>query len=139
MNFWFRKVKIMNKRKYKSIAIDINCYRKIEDLTTVLTPGLTLSRAQVVRTLVNQKTPSNKDANRIIVSLFSEYSPHKRQEILRDIDNKIINLLGLSEENLPWLNSTENVNDKWSKIMDDLRLVVSKFKYEQLQDERCLN
>ena len=129
----------MNKRKYKSIAIDINCYRKIEDLTTVLTPGLTLSRAQVVRTLVNQKTPSNKDANRIIVSLFSEYSPHKRQEILRDIDNKIINLLGLSEENLPWLNSTENVNDKWSKIMDDLRLVVSKFKYEQLQDERCLN
>ena len=129
----------MNKRKYKSIAIDINCYRKIEDLTTVLTPGLTLSRAQVVRTLVNQKTPSNKDANRIIVSLFSEYSPHKRQEILRDIDNKIINLLGLSEKDLPWLNSTENVNDKWSKIMDDLRLVVSKFKYEQLQDERCLN
>ena len=45
----------MNKRKYKSIAIDINCYRKIEDLTTVLTPGLTLSKAQVVRTLVNQK------------------------------------------------------------------------------------
>ena len=46
----------MNKRKYKSIAIDINCYKKIEDLTTALTPGLTLSRAQVVRTLVNQKS-----------------------------------------------------------------------------------
>ena len=129
----------MNKKKYKSIAIDINCYRKIIDLSTTLTPGLTLSKAQVVRTLVNQKTSSYKDANQIIVSLFSEYSPHKRQEILRDIDNKIINLLGLSEEDLPWLNSTENVNDKWSKIMDDLRLVVSKFKYEQLLDERCLN
>ena len=129
----------MNKKKYKSIAIDINCYRKIIDLSTTLTPGHTLSKAQVVRTLVNQKTPSYKDANQIIVSLFSEYSPHKRQEILRDIDNKIINLLGLSEEDLPWLNSTENVNDKWSKIMDDLRLVVSKFKYEQLLDERCLN
>ena len=129
----------MNKKKYKSIAIDINCYRKIIDLSTTLTPGYTLSKAQVVRTLVNQKTPSYKDANQIIVSLFSEYSPHKRQEILRDIDNKIINLLGLSEEDLPWLNSTEYVNDKWSKIMDDLRLVVSKFKYEQLLDERCLN
>ena len=129
----------MNKKKYKSIAIDINCYRKIIDLSTTLTPGHTLSKAQVVRTLVNQKTPSYKDVNQIIVSLFSEYSPHKRQEILRDIDNKIINLLGLSEEDLPWLNSTEYVNDKWSKIMDDLRLVVSKFKYEQLQDERCLN
>ena len=129
----------MNKKKYKSIAIDINCYRKIIDLSTTLTPGYTLSKAQVVRTLVNQKTPSYKDANQIIVSLFSEYSPHKRQEILRDIDNKVINLLGLSEEDLPWLNSTENVNDKWSKIMDDLRLVVSKFKYEQLLDERCLN
>ena len=129
----------MNKKKYKSIAIDINCYRKIDDLSTTLTPGLTLSKAQVVRTLVNQKTSSCKDANQIIVSLFSEHSPRKRQEILRDIDNKIIKLLDLSEDDLPWLSSTDKFDEKWSKIMDDLRLVVSKFKYEQLQDERCLN
>ncbi len=129
----------MNKRKYKSIAIDINCYRKIDDLSTTLTPGLTLSKAQVVRTLVNQKTSSYKDANQIIVSLFSEHSPRKRQEILRDIDNKIIKLLDLSEDDLPWLSSTDKFDEKWSKIMDDLRLVVSKFKYEQLQDERSVN
>ena len=129
----------MNKKKYKSIAIDINCYRKIDDLSTTLTPGLTLSKAQVVRTLVNQKTSSCKDANQIIVSLFSEHSPRKRQEILRDIDNKIIELLDLSENDLPWLSSTDKFNEKWSKIMDDLRLVVSKFKYEQLQDERSVN
>ncbi len=129
----------MNKKKYKSIAIDINCYRKIDDLSTTLTPGLTLSKAQVVRTLVNQKTSSCKDANQIIVSLFSEHSPRKRQEILRDIDNKIIELLDLSEDDLPWLSSTDKFNEKWSKIMDDLRLVVSKFKYEQLQDERSVN
>ena len=129
----------MNKKKYKSIAIDINCYRKIDDLSTTLTPGLTLSKAQVVRTLVNQKTSSCKDANQIIVSLFSEHSPRKRQEILRDIDNKIIKLLDLSEDDLPWLSSTDKFNEKWSKIMDDLRLVVSKFKYEQLQDERSVN
>lgn len=129
----------MNKKKYKSIAIDINCYRKIDDLSTTLTPGLTLSKAQVVRTLVNQKTSSYKDANQIIVSLFSEHSPRKRQEILRDIDNKIIKLLDLSEDDLPWLSSTDKFDEKWSKIMDDLRLVVSKFKYEQLQDERSVN
>ena len=129
----------MNKKKYKSIAIDITCYKKIDDLSTTLTPGLTLSKAQVVRTLVNQKTSSCKDANQIIVSLFSEHSPRKRQEILRDIDNKIIELLDLSEDDLPWLSSTDKFNEKWSKIMDDLRLVVSKFKYEQLQDERSVN
>ena len=129
----------MNKKKYKSIAIDINCYRKIIDLSTTLTPGYTLSKAQVVRTLVNQKTSSCKDANQIIVSLFSEHSPRKRQEILRDIDNKIIKLLDLSEDDLPWLSSTDKFDEKWSKIMDDLRLVVSKFKYEQLQDERSVN
>ena len=129
----------MNKKKYKSIAIDITCYKKIDDLSTTLTPGLTLSKAQVVRTLVNQKTSSYKDANQIIVSLFSEHSPLKRQEILRDIDNKIIKLLDLSEDDLPWLSSTDKFDEKWSKIMDDLRLVVSKFKYEQLQDERSVN
>ena len=64
----------MNKRKYKSIAIDINCYRKIEDLTTALTPGLTLSKAQVVRTLVNQKVSGKRDTSYTIVSLFSEYT-----------------------------------------------------------------
>ena len=42
-----------DKTKYKSVAIDNDCYKKIEDLTTELTPGITLSRAQVVRILVN--------------------------------------------------------------------------------------
>ena len=56
-----------------------------------------------------------------------------------NIDNKIIKLLDLSEDDLPWLSSTDKFDEKWSKIMDDLRLVVSKFKYEQLQDERSVN
>ena len=41
--------------KYKSVSLDLDCYKKIEDLSTALTPGVTLSKAQVVRTLVNQK------------------------------------------------------------------------------------
>ena len=127
----------MNKRKYKSIAIDINCYRKIEDLTTVLTPGLTLSRAQVVRTLVNQKS-SGKNANQTIVGLFSEHTPQQRAQILKDIDDKMLKLLDLEEKELPWLNSND-LPTKWVKIMEDLRLVVAKLKYEQFQDERIVN
>ena len=129
----------MNKKKYKSIAIDINCYKKIDDLSTSLTPGLTLSKAQVVRTLVNQKNSGRKDTSYTIVSLFSEYTPQERQEILLDIDNKILMLLDLSEDELPWLNSKENFDEKWSSIIDDIRLVVSKFKYEKLQNERSVN
>ena len=44
-----------DKTKYKSVAIDKDCYKKIEDLTTALSPGIILSRAQVVRILVNNK------------------------------------------------------------------------------------
>ena len=127
----------MNKRKYKSIAIDINCYRKIEDLTTALTPGLTLSRAQVVRNLVNQKS-SGKNANQTIVGLFSEHTPQQRAEILKDIDDKMIKLLDLEEKELPWLNCND-LPTKWVKVMEDLRLVVAKLKYEQFQDERIVN
>ena len=127
----------MNKRKYKSIAIDINCYRKIEDLTTALTPGLTLWKAQVVRTLVNQKS-SGKNANQTIVGLFSEHTPQQRAQILKDIDDKMLKLLDLEEKELPWLNSND-LPTKWVKIMEDLRLVVAKLKYEQFQDERIVN
>ena len=137
MNLWFRKIYTMNKRKYKSIAIDINCYRKIEDLTTALTPGLTLSKAQVVRTLVNQKS-SGKNANQTIVGLFSEHTPQQRAEILKDIDDKMIKLLDLEEKELPWLNCND-LPTKWVKVMEDLRLVVAKLKYEQFQDERIVN
>ena len=127
----------MNKRKYKSIAIDINCYRKIEDLTTALTPGLALSRAQVVRTLVNQKS-SGKNANQTIVGLFSEHTPQQRAEILKDIDDKMIKLLDLEDKELPWLNCND-LPTKWVKIMENLRLVVAKLKYEHFQDERIVN
>ena len=44
-----------DKTKYKSVAIDNDCYKKIEELTTTLSPGITLSRAQVVRILVNNR------------------------------------------------------------------------------------
>ena len=50
-----------DKTKYKSVAIDHNCYKKIVELTTALSPGITLSRAQVVRILVNNKCIADKN------------------------------------------------------------------------------
>ena len=44
-----------DKTKYKSVAIDNDCYKKIEELAIALSPGITLSRAQVVRILVNNR------------------------------------------------------------------------------------
>ena len=41
--------------KYKSLAVDHGCYDKIDKLTKVLAPGVILSRAQVIRMLVDEK------------------------------------------------------------------------------------
>ena len=42
-------------RKYKSLAVDHGCYDKIDKLTKILAPGVTLRRAQVIRMLVDEK------------------------------------------------------------------------------------
>ena len=49
-----------DKSKYKSVAIDKETYKKIEELTSTLSPGLNLSRAQVVKTLINRRVSSCK-------------------------------------------------------------------------------
>ena len=41
--------------KYKSLAVDHACCDKIDKLTKLLAPGVTLSRAQVIRMLVKEK------------------------------------------------------------------------------------
>jgi hypothetical protein len=40
--------------KYKSLAVDHACYDKIDKMTKILAPGITLSRAQVIRMLVER-------------------------------------------------------------------------------------
>ena len=42
--------------KYKSLAVDHDCYGKIDKLTKTLAPGVTLSRAQVIRMLVDKES-----------------------------------------------------------------------------------
>ena len=41
--------------KYRSLAVDHTCYGNIDKLAKLLAPGITLSRAQVVRTLVDKE------------------------------------------------------------------------------------
>ena len=41
--------------KYKSLAVDHGCYNKIDKLARILAPGVILSRAQVIRMLVDEK------------------------------------------------------------------------------------
>ena len=45
----------MDISKYKSLAVDHDCYEEINKLTVSLAPGITLSRAQVIRTLVKKE------------------------------------------------------------------------------------
>jgi|TARA_R100001086_G_scaffold103216_1_gene51782 hypothetical protein len=42
--------------KYKSLAVDHDCYGKIDQLTKTLAPGVTLSKAQVIRMLVEKES-----------------------------------------------------------------------------------
>ena len=41
--------------KYKSLAVSHDCYEKIGKIAKNLAPGVTLSRAQVIRMLVEEK------------------------------------------------------------------------------------
>ena len=41
--------------KYKSLAVSRNCYDQLTQLAKLLAPGVTLSRAQVVNMLVQEK------------------------------------------------------------------------------------
>jgi hypothetical protein len=46
--------------KYKSLAVDHGCYGKIGKLAKILAPGIILSRAQVVRMLVDETSKKLK-------------------------------------------------------------------------------
>ena len=139
MNQFIRKVNMTDKTKYKSVAIDNDCYKKIEELSTSLIPGIELSRAQVVRNLVNSRASLSANTNQTIVSLFSEHSPFERQQILQDIDKKMCELFDLKQDDFPWFNNADNFSDRWVSVMECLRLVVAKYKYEQYKDEKILN
>ena len=42
--------------KYNSLAVSHNCYDQLTQLAKLLAPGVTLSRAQVIRMLVDKES-----------------------------------------------------------------------------------
>ena len=52
--------------KYKSLAVDHDCYGKIDKLTKTLAPGVTLSRAQVIRMLVDKESKKSNGKSKSI-------------------------------------------------------------------------
>ena len=41
--------------KYKSLAVSHDCYEKIGKIAKILAPGVTLSRAQTIKVIVDEK------------------------------------------------------------------------------------
>ena len=100
---------------------------------------LRLAAAVGVTNDVIERTQALVDASVDAIVIDTSHAHSKRvAEILKDIDDKMLNLLGLEQKELPWLNCND-LPTKWVKIMEDLRLVVAKLKYEQHQDERSIN
>ena len=64
--------------KYKSISIHIDCYKKIDELTKTLVPGVAISRAQVVRMLVNLANDKYKqEVIEELIHMFQEEIPEE--------------------------------------------------------------
>ena len=84
----------------------------------------------------NKKT--NLKNNEKLVKMFEDQIPEDRQQILRDIDSIICNMLELQPEDLPWINPNKH-EEKWKNLMNNLRLIVGKIEYESIRKARTVH
>ena len=75
------------------------------------------------------KNKSDLTNNQKLVKMFEDQIPEDRQEILRNIDSIMCNMLELQLDDLPWINPNKHA-EKWENLMNKLRLVVGKIEYE---------
>jgi len=73
-----------------------------------------------------------------LIMLLGEKAPEERQRLLRNIDNILCSMLDLDQDDLPWLNPNKH-EEKWEKIMKNLRLVIGKLEYESEQKNRTIH
>ena len=73
-----------------------------------------------------------------LIMLLGEKTPEERQRLLRNIDNILCSMLDLDQDDLPWLNPNKH-EEKWEKIMKNLRLVIGKLEYESEQKNRTIH
>ena len=76
--------------------------------------------------------------NQKLVKMFEDQIPEDRQQVLRDIDTIMCNILEIEPDDLPWLNPNKH-EEKWEILMNKLRLVVGKIEYASKQKNRTVH
>ena len=85
-----------------------------------------------------KKNKSDLNVNEKLVKMFEDQIPEDRQQILRDIDSIICNMLELQPDDLPWINPNKH-EEKWENLMNNLRLIVGKIEYESIRKARTVH
>ena len=84
------------------------------------------------------KQSSDNQSHDNLIQLLSIQTPDERQKLLQNIDSILCNILDLEPNDLPWLNPNKH-EEKWEKLMKNLRLMIGKIEYESMQKERTVH
>ena len=84
------------------------------------------------------KQSSDNQSHNNLIRLLSIQTPDERQKLLQNIDGILCNILDLEPNDLPWLNPNKH-EEKWEKLMKNLRLIIGKIEYESIQKERTVH
>ena len=84
------------------------------------------------------KQSSDNQSHDNLIRLLSIQTPDERQKLLQNIDSILCNILDLEPNDLPWLNPNKH-EEKWEKLMKNLRLIIGKIEYESMQKERTVH
>ena len=84
------------------------------------------------------KQSSDNHSHDNLIQLLSIQTPDERQKLLQNIDGILCNILDLEPNDLPWLNPNKH-EEKWEKLMKNLRLIIGKIEYESMQKERTVH
>ena len=85
-----------------------------------------------------KKNKFDLNVNEKLVKMFEDQIPEDRQQVLRDIDSIMCNMLELQPNDLPWINPNKH-EEKWEKLMNNLRLVIGKIEYESKRKTRTVH
>ncbi len=78
------------------------------------------------------------NTNEKLVKMFEDQIPEDRQQVLRDIDSIMCNMLEVDPNDLPWINPNKH-DEKWEILMNKLRLVVGRIEYESKRKTRTVH
>ena len=84
------------------------------------------------------KQLSDNQSHDNLIQLLSIQTPDERQKLLQNIDGILRNILDHEPNDLPWLNPNKH-EEKWEKLMKNLRLIIGKIEYESIQKERTVH